>query len=329
MKLQNIILAIVCATWSGLFAMETIKVQESNFADEKGNVIIFQGVSTSDPDKLEKQGHWNDRYFQEISDWGANLVRFPVHPSAWRERGADAYLELLDNGIAWAKKYEMYVIIDWHIIGNLRNQLFQHAMYQTTIDETHDFWRTIAFRYRNEPAVAFYELYNEPTISGKRFGDMTWDQLKKLYLDMLTIIRAYDHNTICLIAGFNWAYDLMQVKNSPLVAANIAYVSHPYPQKREQPWEEKWEQDWGFVADNYPVILTEIGFCLEDERGAHIPVMSTEEYGKALTSYAEKKGISWVAWVFDAEWSPMLIWDWDFTPTTQGKFFKNYMQSKK
>ena len=23
----------------------------------------------------------------------------------------------------------------------------------------------------------------------------------------------------------------------------------------------------------------------------------------------------------------MLIWDWDFTPTTQGTFFKNYLQS--
>jgi len=28
-----------------------------------------------------------------------------------------------------------------------------------------------------------------------------------------------------------------------------------------------------------------------------------------------------------AEWSPMLIDDWNFTPTQQGKYFKNALQN--
>ena len=80
------------------------------------------------------------------------------------------------------------------------------------------------------------------------------------------------------------------------------------------------------LADTYPVVCTEIGFCLEDEPGAHIPVMSTEIYGEHITKYFEQKGISFTVWCFDTSWAPMLISDWDFTPTTQGRFFKAYLQ---
>ena len=301
----------------------------ANFVKPNGETIVFRGLNTSDPDKLEKDGMWTDVYFKEIADWGANIVRFPVHPSAWRERGPEQYLELLDAGIELAKKYNLYVIIDWHSIGNLCENKFQDPMYDTTLQETMDFWQTIARRYNGETAVAFYELYNEPTVTGDRFGECTWEQWKSVQEEIIAAIRQYDPKTICLVAGFNWAYDLTPVVENPVKAENVAYVSHPYPQKREQPWEEKWQEDWGFVADTYPVILTEIGFCLQDEEGAHIPVISTVEYGNAITAYTEKKGISWVAWVFDTSWSPMLIEDRDFTPTTQGAFFKGYLQSKK
>lgn len=312
-----------------LSALDWIRVDGNRFVNSKGEVQVFRGVNTSDPDKLEKQGQWNARYFQAIADWGCNVIRLPVHPAAWRSRTPEKYLELLDQGIAWASERNLYVIVDWHSIGNLKEEKFQDPRYSTTVHETREFWKTIAGRYRDEPAVAFYELYNEPTVSGERFGTMTWGQWKSIQEEMIRAIRDIDPRTIILVAGFDWAYDLRPVDTDPVAGNNIAYVSHPYPQKREQPWEEKWEADWGFVARKYPVFLTEIGFCLEHERGAHIPVISTEKYGRAITAYTESKGISWVAWVFDTQWSPMLIADWDFTPTTQGRFFKQYLLSKR
>ena len=47
-----------------------------------------------------------------------------------------------------------------------------------------------------------------------------------------------------------------------------------------------------------------------------------------LTEYFEKKGISFTVWCFDKDWSPTLITDWNFTPSTQGRFFKEYLQNK-
>lgn len=305
-----------------------IQVEGSKLVNELGEQMVFQGLNASDPDKLEKAGHWNEAYFSEMKNWGANLVRFPVHPRAWRELGKDDYLKLLDAGIQMASETGLYVIIDWHSIGNLRSELFQSPGYITTKAETYDFWRTMALRYGDNSAVAFFELFNEPTTASGRFGLCTWPQWKEIVEELIVIIRANGGKNIPLVSGFNWAYDLADIKDDPVKFTDVAYVSHPYPQKRPQPWIEQWEEDWGYVADKYPVVLTEVGFCGAEARGAHIPVISDPSYVDVLTEYCHKKDVSYVVWVFDPNWSPMLIEDWTFEPTEAGKKWKEIMMKK-
>tara|TARA_R110002049_G_scaffold61453_5_gene163727 strand:- start:32715 stop:33671 length:957 start_codon:yes stop_codon:yes gene_type:complete len=307
--------------------LSRISVDGNNFVTEAGDPIVFRGMSSSDPDKLDQDGLWNKNYFQEIKKWGANVVRFPVHPARVRDRGGQLYLKLLDDGIQWATEEGLYVIIDWHSIGNLKTGMYLAEMYDTDKKETFNFWRTIAMRYGDNHTVAFYELFNEPTTYNNRFGTISWNEWKEINMEMITIIRANGGKGIPLVAGFNWAYDLTPVKFSPLEIEGIAYVSHPYPQKKEKPWEEKWTADWGFVKKNYPVILTEMGFCGPEDPGAHIPVISDESYGDAITNYCDEKGISYVVWVFDKQWAPRLYKDDDYTPSRQGRYFKKKLQS--
>jgi aryl-phospho-beta-D-glucosidase BglC (GH1 family) len=331
-KYFNIIIIVVLSSvnlWGqdkNEYSMSFIKVDGNRFVDEKGKTFVFRGVSMSDPDRLEKAGYWNDTYFAEAKKWNCNVVRFPVHPSAWRERGREEYLKLLDEGIRLAEKYRMYVIIDWHSIGNLRTELYHHDRYFTTKTETYNFWRTIAERYKGNPVVAVYELFNEPTTTNGKLGQTTWQQHREMMEELIGIIYAHDNTVIPLVAGFNFAYFLTDVIKDPVMHPGVAYTSHPYPQKRPQPWEEKWEEDWGHVADTYPMICTEFGFMSADGRGAHIPVISDESYGHAIINYFEKKGISWTAWVFDPHWSPQLFENWDFEPTVQGKLFKEKLE---
>ena len=307
--------------------VKRIQVKGNQFVTEDGlDTLVFRGLNASDPDKLASEGHWNEAYFDEMVKWGANIVRFPVHPTAWRRRGQDAYLQLLDQGVQWAKARRLYVVIDWHSIGNLRSQLYQDPMYETTLKETFEFWRTMAKHYKDEPTVAFFELFNEPTVYNSQLGVCTWAQWRDIMEETITIIRAHGCRAVPLVAGFNWAYDLTPVATDPIRAEGIAYVSHPYPMKRAKPWEEQWTKDWGFVAEKYPLVLTEIGFCGADDPGAHIPVISDESYGDAITAYCAAKGISYVVWVFDPRWAPSLFTDWNFTPTRQGKYFKKALQ---
>ena len=309
------------------FSLVTVK--GNKFVTADGKTIVFKGLDTSDPDKLATAGHWNKEYFETMKSWGANIVRFPVHPTAWRKRGKDDYIKLLDQGVQWATELGLYVIIDWHTIGNLRTEMYQNAMYETTRKETFEFWRTMAQHYKDNTTVACFELFNEPTIQRGQLGECSWQEWKKLNEEMIGIIRANGAKAIPLVAGFNWAYDLTPIAKEPVNAEGIAYVSHPYPMKREKPWEDKWTTDWGFAAEKYPLILTEIGFAGAEEKGAHVPVISDESYGEAITKYCEEKGISYTVWVFDPNWAPMLFSDWNYTPTRQVNILKMHCKKAK
>jgi endoglucanase len=309
-------------------ALPRIRVEGNRFVDEEGNTRVFRGLALSDPFHLDRQGQWTRAYFEAAERWNADVVRIPVHPVWWREAGAEQYFEWLDRGVEWATELGLYVIIDWHTIGNPLTGVPHRPLYLTTREETYYFWHLVASRYRGHPTVAFYELFNEPSNAEGAMGRLPWRDYKIYIEGIIDMLYAIDDEVIPLVAGFDWAYSLEHVRNDPIDFPGIAYVSHPYPQKREEPWQAQWEADWGYVADTYPVFVTEFGFMAADAPGAHIPVIADERYGKAVTDYMAKKGISWTAWVFDPRWSPQLISDWDYTPTMQGTFFKSVLEQR-
>jgi endoglucanase len=302
-------------------ALSLIRVVGNHFVDSDGKTILFRGVSIADPDKIEHEGHWNQDLFQHIKDMGATIVRIPIHPIAWRQRTATQYLPLLDQAVHWCDDLHIYIDIDWHSIGNLKMQLFQDPMYDTTEKETYEFWRTIARHFNGYTNPTFYELFNEPTSFRGQLGNISWEDWKKINENMIGLIRSFDRDKIELVAGFDWAYDLTPLREQPIAAEGIGYVTHPYANKRQPPWQPKWEEDFGFAADRYPIIATEIGFSIP-QNGK----VGDNDYGNLITRYLESRGISWIAWVYDPEWRPQLLQSWDYSLTGSGEFFKQAMQ---
>jgi endoglucanase len=298
-----------------------ITVKGNKFVDPQGSFIIFRGLAIADPDKVESEGHWGKDLFVKVKEMGANVVRIPVHPVAWRGRTPAEYIKLLDQAVDWCTDLGMYVDLDWHSIGNLTTGLFQDPIYETSLQETYNFWRTMARHYAGHNTVALYELFNEPTTFNGQLGRVVWAEWKKIQEDLIGIIRANNPQAIVLAAGFDWAYDLTPVREAPVIAENIAYVTHPYAHKRSQPWEPKWEEDFGFAAAKYPVVATEFGGAAAPQPGSTVPA-----YGPSIYRYLESKGISWMVWCFDPEWTPTLISDWQFHLTPAGEFAKKAMQ---
>ena len=300
-----------------------ISVKGNHFVDPSGNVVLFRGVSVADPGTLADRGQWNRELFVAVKELGANLVRLPVHPRQWRMKGREGYFKLLDQAVGWCGELGMHVIIDWHSIGNLQSGLFQisdNGDYETTQAETFDFWRRASIHFKGNTTVAFYELFNEPTHFGGMLGTMTWTEWRALNEEMIGIIRFSDRQTVPLVAGFDWAYDDTGFRYEPIRADGIGYVTHPYPNKRSQPWEPKWEEDFAFLSDKYPMIATEIGF----EAGG--PYSDQDDYGNRITRFLEGHGISWMAWVFDTEWTPRMLKSFDgFVLRPDGEFFKEAM----
>jgi len=228
----------------------------------------------------------------------------------------------------------LHVIIDWHSIGNLyqekffpgSSELYPPTVYNTTKEETLDFWMTMAKHFHGNNTVAFFELFNEPT-TNPDLGACTWPQWKALVEQIIKTIRANGGTAVPLVAGFNFGYDLTPVAKDPVVAEGIGYVAHPYPMKAKRPWDTNWTHDWGFASDKYPMILTEIGFLEPGAPGGYNPITGDEIYGDAITSYCAGHGISYTVWCFDPHWGPCLIKDWNFTPTRAGIYFKKTMQT--
>ena len=314
--------------------MPLISVRGNKFVDPQGNTVLFRGLAISDPDKLEMQGHWNKEHFIKVKEMGARLVRIPVHPVAWRERTPVEYLKLLDRAVGWCTELDLYVMIDWHTIGNLDTEVFQDPMYETTRQETYNFWRTVARHYAGHNTVVFFELFNEPTTYRDQLGPIAWTDWKKIVENEITLIRAYNPQVIPLVAGFDWAYDLTPLRLNPIAAEGIAYTVHPYANKRSQPWEPRWEEDFGFAADKYPVIATEFGGFVRPPAPDSPPAATAEKaerdaaYGPAIIKYLEGKGISWTVWCFDPEWGPTLIRNWNYELNPSGEFAKAAMHGE-
>ena len=71
------------------------------------------------------------------------------------------------------------------------------------------------------------------------------------------------------------------------------------------------------------MIATEFGFSTR--RGS---TLNDGDYGKAIISYLEGKGISWMAWCFDPEWGPPMLSSWNYDLTGAGEFFKQAMHAR-
>ena len=301
-----------------------ISVKGNKFVDPQGNAILFRGLSISDPDRVESSGHWNKEHFIKVQEMGAKVVRIPIHPVAWRGRTPAEYIKLLDQAVDWCTELNMYIMLDWHTIGNLTTGLFQDPIYETTLQETYSFWRIMARHYTGHNTIAFWELFNEPTTYRGQLGPVNWDEWKTICENEISIIRAYNPQAIVLVAGFDWAYDLTQIREAPINATNIGYVTHPYANKRPRPWEPRWDSDFGFAADTYPVVATEFGGATETGN-AREGAPDQTPYGPSIFRYLESKGISWMVWCFDPQWGPTLISDWNYTLNPAGEYAKKIM----
>jgi aryl-phospho-beta-D-glucosidase BglC (GH1 family) len=158
---------------------------------------------------------------QQIADLGYNSVRPALNARLFLTEGdspktvKEGY-ELLDNLVKWCKARGVYVIIDMHAApGGQTGQniddsaddlpeLFMETKYQ---DRLVELWRTIAKRYKNEPAVAGYDLLNEPLPQKTGAAAKFKDKLEPLYQRITQAIREVDPKHMIILEGADWSND--------------------------------------------------------------------------------------------------------------------------
>jgi endoglucanase len=306
-----------------------LKVQGNHIVDMSGKEVVLKGLNIGYPSTLLQKNHWSVDYFRKAAEWGARCIRIPIDPGSYRSAGKDSYFEILDTAVKWCKENDMYAIVDWHSIGNIVQQLFNPPYeedYRTNMAEMKEFWSSAAKRYRNEPWVAFYEIFNEPAAIEWEGGSLTWPEWRDRMDSIIDVIYANNPDAIPMIGGLNYAYDLKGVASAPLRNKGIVFAVHPYPGRASEPWEENWETDFGYLAKDYPMFLTEFGFDPNDT--FYPPVFKADtNYGARILAFAKNRNISWAAFVFfnDPVWPMPLFTDWNYTPSQSGSFFKKML----
>ena len=173
--------------------------------------------------------------FDIIKSFGMNTVRLPFDYKLLMDsdekpfRLKDDAWEWLDQAIAMAKKREMYVILDMHGAPGRQsgmdhsgrvgyNKLWSNKNHQK---QTVWLWNQISQRYRKEPAVAAYDLLNEPWGNNER-------NLKKVILQCYRAIRENNDEHIVIFPGHTSGIDFYKNIRS-VNLDNVIYTMHFYP----------------------------------------------------------------------------------------------------
>ncbi len=153
-----------------------LRVSGERIVDGDGKAVVLRGVAFGNQvwlDVADPRKHHSELDYSRIKDLGMNAVRFylndltfedPRRPGQWKLSG----WAWLDDNVAWAKKYGVYLILNLHVPPGGYQSLGKGAQLWENPDAQSEFialWKAIAERYRSEPTIAGYDLLNEPVVT--------------------------------------------------------------------------------------------------------------------------------------------------------------------
>jgi endoglucanase len=303
-----------------------------------GAPVLLRGVNRSGLEYSEPsaEGFLAAARFSEdevrniVQGWRSNIIRVPFNQD-WALRGrrdhsAESYLAALDQVISWAAGMGAYTILDlqWldaDTVYGINSDGTPNRVAPTPNADTIVLWRTMAKRYRDEPAVLF-DLFNEPhdplgddflplwvpgpdgeivELEDSFVGPDEWNSWAEL---LVAEIRATRPNGLMLIAGIDWAFDLRKVR---VDAPNIVYSAHIYPNRKPKDWRKALGR-----SRDVPVFVGEWGGTNDDIA-----------FGRDLAARMQQDALGWTAW----SWSdyPHLVQD--LQPTVFGEFVRSQLQA--
>lgn len=144
---------------------------------------------------------WTEADFANCAAMGINVIRLPF---TYMNIDFDAVVDyknagnfdftFLDNFVDTAEQYGIYTILDLHgAYGSQNGQDHSGQMFDTAsqvtfyeneqmIGLTVDMWRAIAEHFKDNPAVAGYDLLNEPVEKGNgSTNERHWNVLNRFY----------------------------------------------------------------------------------------------------------------------------------------------------
>jgi len=313
-----------------------IKVVGNRLRDAAGREVWLQGVAVPGLE-IVPEGHGVVRStIVGIEQWKANVVRLAVKDEYWygkakanakhkaQSDGGVAYRAIIDAAVQAAANRGAYLVIDNHV-------------YRAVRPEHLDFWKEVAEKYKNHPAVLF-DIINEPfDISWEVWRNGGFVDEKNKGVDesaflsdaekrknqgyespgmqkVVEAIRSTGAKNVIIAGGLDWAYDLSGIVEGYALedktGNGIMYSAHIYP------WKSDWEGKVLRTAAKHPIFVGEVG--ADVKKMSFLPPERQEDpytWVPDMLGLIQKHRLNWTGWSFHAWATPIMISDWDYTPT--------------
>ncbi len=236
---------------------------------------------------LYRANYVREEDIERIAAWGFNSVRLPFHyldlwdpdRREFREEGFLRFHRLLD----WCRRHGLAVILDLHCAPggqNPNNISDSDGVARLWLDPAHQeltvqLWKELARRLADDPAVAGYDLLNEPVLP----GGMNPGVLRSLYERIAAAIREVDARHPIIVEGNWYATDLSGL--TPPFDDNLIYSFHKY-----------WDAPTAASLERFLDLRSRYGVPLwAGEFGEN-----SNPWAMAVIREFERQGIGWCWW---------------------------------
>ncbi|WP_174887690.1 carbohydrate-binding domain-containing protein [Cohnella herbarum] len=198
-------------------------------SDASGKPIQLRGMSTHGLQWFPQIV--NDNAFAALAeDWESNVIRLAMYVGENGYASTPAVIkQRVIDGIEFAIKNDMYVIVDWHVHapGDPNAEVYAGAM---------DFFSEISDLYPNNKHI-LYELANEPSSNepGVTNDAAGWATVKSYAEPIVKMLRGKGNDNIIIVGSPNWSQRPDLAADNPIMDlnkgvadANTMYTVHFY-----------------------------------------------------------------------------------------------------
>lgn len=221
-----------------------LKVANGTLCDQEGNPVQLAGLSTHAITRCD--GFLNEDFFKEMRvDWGVNVVRLAMYTAEMDGYNKSDYYkqkntELVQKGVELASKYDLYAIVDWHILSDKTPLQFKN--------EALAFFDQMSRDYKDHNNV-IYEICNEP-------NNTPWADIKAYANEVIPVIRANDPDALIICGTPEWSQRVDEALADPLEFDNVMYTLHFYSASHKEELRNRMVE---CSKAGLPIFVTEYG----------------------------------------------------------------------
>ena len=190
-----------------------LKIENNTLVNERKEKIRLKGISTHGIQWYSKYANY-DMMKSLKEELGINLFRIAMYTEENGYIHNKSLKNKVEEIVENAKKLDMYVIIDWHILSD--GDPLMHK------EEAKEFFREMSLKYKDYPNV-IYEICNEPN------GNVTWENNIKPYAEeVIKEIRENSKKTIIIVGTPTWDQEVDKPAKNKINDELVMYALHFY-----------------------------------------------------------------------------------------------------